>query len=263
MDSSTSASETRENVFLFVYVSLFYAKSNFKEKISTRVRKRIKKSSEEYIMIPIWILRYKKHSENFKLPKKLILLCMDYDMTCWKSKVISNVTVKLRERYIKIYVPRPLDPDFHSFLHWTKTSGVKIRPAFKKSYLFPELEDMKSWYWEKRLNFLLVARYFLLVTFCSLLVTFCLFARCLLWNEVTMNRKKMFWSLRNSATDIFLASFWNFRNFFWMVVFKVFSTCKTIFKVGIKSQILDITMMSLLQYLDTFLSTFMHLKSQK
>ena len=140
-----------------------------------------------------------------------------------------------------------------------------------------------------RLNFLLVARYFLLVarcsllfarcsllsarcslifcslliTFCSLLVTFCSFARCLLWNKVTVNRKKMVWLLRNSATDIFLANFWDFRNFFWMVVFKVFSTCKTIFKVGIKSQILDINIMSPLQYLDTFLTTFTFLKSQK
>ena len=84
-----------------------------------------------------------------------------------------------------------------------------------------------------RLNFLFVARYFLLVarcsllfarcsllsarcslifcslliTFCSLLVTFCSFARCLLWNKVTVNHKKMFWLLRNSTTDIFLANF--------------------------------------------------------
>ena len=118
--------------------------------------------------------------------------------------------------------------------------------------------------------FLLVARYFLrfarcrlLFARCSSLVTFCSFARCLLWNKITMNREKMVWLLRNSATNIFLANFWDFRNFFWMVVFKVFSTCKTIFKVGIKSQILDITMMSLLQYLDTILTTFMYLKSQK
>ena len=56
-------------------------------------------------------------------------------------------------------------------------------------------------------NFLLVAHYFLLVAFCSLLVTFCSFARCLLWNKVTVNHKKMFWLLRNSTTDIFLANF--------------------------------------------------------
>ena len=83
-------------------------------------------------------------------------------------------------------------------------------------------------------NFLLVAHFFLLVAFCSLLVTFCSFARCVLWNKVTVNRKKMVWLLWNSATDIFLANLWDFRNFFWLVVFKVFSTCKTIFKVGIK-----------------------------
>ena len=52
--------------------------------------------------------------------------------------------------------------------------------------------------------FLLIARCFLLVVFCSLLVTFCLFARCLLWNKVTVNHKKMVWLLRNSATDIYL-----------------------------------------------------------
>ena len=38
-----------------------------------------------------------------------------------------------------------------------------------------------------------------------------------------------------------------------MVLFKVFSTCKTIFKVDMKS--IDITLISLLQYLDTFSST--------
>ena len=48
--------------------------------------------------------------------------------------------------------------------------------------------------------FLLIARYFLrvilysfLVTFYSLLVTFCSFAHCLLWNKVTVNRKKIVW----------------------------------------------------------------------
>ena len=111
--------------------------------------------------------------------------------------------------------------------------------------------------------FLLVARPLLLFTRCSLLVTFCSFARCLLWNKITVSREKMVWLLRNSTTNIFVANLWDFRNFFWMVIFKVFSTCKTIFKVGIKSQILDITMMSLLQYLDTILTTFMYLKSQK
>ena len=91
--------------------------------------------------------------------------------------------------------------------------------------------------------FLLVARYFLLVARrsllfarCPSLVTFCSFARCLLWNKITVSREKMVWLLRNSTTNIFVANVWDFRNFFWMVIFKVFSTCKTIFKVGIKSQ---------------------------
>ena len=83
--------------------------------------------------------------------------------------------------------------------------------------------------------FLLVARRSLLFARCLLLVTFCSFARCLLWNKITVNREKMVWLLRNWATNIFLANFWDLRSFFWMVVFKAFSTCKTIFKVGIKS----------------------------
>ena len=56
-----------------------------------------------------------------------------------------------------------------------------------------------------------VARYFLLVAFCSLSVTFCSFARCLLRNKLTVNSKKMVWLLQNSATDIFLARFLDFR----------------------------------------------------
>ena len=83
--------------------------------------------------------------------------------------------------------------------------------------------------------FLLVARRSLLFARCLLLVTFCSFARCLLWNKITVNREKMVWLLRNWATNIFLANFWDLRSFFWMVVFKAFSTCKTIFKVDIKS----------------------------
>ena len=66
--------------------------------------------------------------------------------------------------------------------------------------------------------FLLVLRYFLLVTFCSLLVFFL---------------SKLLWT-----ANAFLTNFWDFRNFFWIVVFKVFSTCKTIFEVDIKLQIL-------------------------
>ena len=48
----------------------------------------------------------------------------------------------------------------------------------------------------------------------------------------------MVWLWRNSATDIYLTNFWVFCNFFCMAVFKVFSTCNTIPKVDIKSQIL-------------------------
>ena len=34
----------------------------------------------------------------------------------------------------------------HTFLHWTKTSWVKIGLPLKKSCLFQELEDMRNWY---------------------------------------------------------------------------------------------------------------------
>ena len=90
-----------------------------------------------------------------EIPKKLIPVCMDYDVTfrdCWKSKVISVKLVwnhcETSRRYIKIHGPQPLDPAPNIFLLWIKTFGVKIRPAVKTSYLFHELEEMKSWYCE-------------------------------------------------------------------------------------------------------------------
>ena len=69
----------------------------------------------------------------------------------------------------------------------------------------------------------------------------------------------MIWLYRNSATDIFLANFWDFDKFIWMVVFKGFSICKTIYIVEIKSlnclNWYHFDLVSLLQYLDTLLST--------
>ena len=59
------------------------------------------------------------------------------------SKVKSNITVKLWGGISKFTVLGP-----RTFLHWIKISGVKIRSALKKSYLFHELEDIKSWYCE-------------------------------------------------------------------------------------------------------------------
>ena len=55
----------------------------------------------------------------------------------------------------------------------------------------------------------------------------------------------------------FLANFWNFDKIFWMLVFKVSSTCKTIFKITIMTLILPQLIWSWcpwLQYLETFLS---------
>ena len=45
-------------------------------------------------------------------------------------------------------------------------------------------------------------------------------------------------TIMNSSTDILHANFWDFDKFFWLVIFKIFSTCKIIFKVDIKSHIL-------------------------
>ena len=115
-----------------------------------------------------------------------------------------------------------------------------------------------------RLNFLLVARCSLVFARCSLVFARCsllfarsslLFARCsLLWNKIFVNRKKNSLTITKFSHRYFLANFWDFGDFFWMVVFKVFSTYKTIFKVGIVTNIgwIDITLISLLQYLDTF-----------
>ena len=98
----------------------------------------------------------------------------------------------------------------------------------------------------KRLNFLLVTFCSLLVTFCSLLLIFCsflltlcsllfaccslLFARCLLFFRPNYYEIKLLWTAKkwfdNSETppDIFSL--------------QIFSTCKIIFKVDIKSQLL-------------------------
>ena len=72
-------------------------------------------------------------------------------------------------------------------------------------------------------------------TFCSLFFGRCslVFARCLLvfacysllFRPSYCEQQKIgYW---NSTTDIFLANFWDFGKFFWMIVFKVFSTCNT------------------------------------
>ena len=78
-------------------------------------------------------------------------------------------------------------------------------------------------------------------------------------SKITVNRKIMVWLYPNSATDIFLANFWDFDKFIWMVVFKGFSICKTIYIVEIKSlnclNWYHFDLVSLLQYLDTLLST--------
>ena len=130
--------------------------------------------------------------------------------------------------------------------------------------------------------FLHVASYFLLVAAYSLLVAcyflsvapYFLLVACYFFVHITVQWNYCQPQKRNGSTitklrhKCFPCILWDFGNFFWMVVCKVFSTCKTIFKVDIKSQIFFELktlkqLMSLLQYLDTFLYTFMCLKSQK
>ena len=117
--------------------------------------------------------------------------------------------------------------------------------------------------------FFLVIRYFLPVAPYFLLV---IFSSKLLWHKVIVNRKKAVWLERNSAADTFRANFWDFGSFFWMEIFKVFSTYKIIFKVENVTNFfeiftniaeIDVNLMFLLQYMDMFSSTFMYLKSQK
>ena len=60
---------------------------------------------------------------------------------------ISNITVKPRGGISKFTVPGSSTPaSILFFCCWIKISGLKERPALEKSYLFHELEDMKSWY---------------------------------------------------------------------------------------------------------------------
>ena len=66
---------------------------------------------------------------------------------CWESKVISNIAAKLRRSIQNSQSPVPL-PWHQYFLHWIKSSGVKIRPALKNRYLFHEPEDLNSRYCE-------------------------------------------------------------------------------------------------------------------
>ena len=77
---------------------------------------------------------------------------MDYDVHLGKKmlKIKSNEYYhrKTFRRCIKIHGPWTLDPSPHTFLHWIKTSVVKIRPALKKWYLFHDLEETKGWYCE-------------------------------------------------------------------------------------------------------------------
>ena len=56
-----------------------------------------------------------------KIPKELILLCMDYDAYLGKKmlKIKSNKYYhrKTLRRYVKIHGPWTLDPSPHTFLH--------------------------------------------------------------------------------------------------------------------------------------------------
>ena len=46
--------------------------------------------------------------------------------------------------------PGTLGP--HTFLHRTYTSGVKITPVLKKSYVLHKAEKVKNSYWENNYN---------------------------------------------------------------------------------------------------------------
>ena len=151
-----------------------------------------------------------------------------------------------------------------SFTFNTSVSNVQY---FSDKYIFAMVPTKGAVH--KRLKFLLVAHCSLLFACCSLVFGPCsllfalcsllyvccllvsarcslLFPRCSLLvaryffvhitvNEITVNGKRMVWLKRKSATDIFLANIRDFGKFFWMMVFKVVSTCKRIFKVDIKS----------------------------
>ena len=73
---------------------------------------------------------------------------MDYDVALrlgnvesQKSKVISLKNFEEVYQNLRSPAPQPQPPYFFTL---NKDSGVKIRPGLKKSYLFHELEDMKS-----------------------------------------------------------------------------------------------------------------------
>ena len=74
----------------------------------------------------------------------------------------------------------------------------------------------------------------MLVARCSLI-----FARCSLFFRPNYCEIRLLWTTKKWFDyDETLPQIFSFPFLFWMVVFKVFLTCKTIFKVDIKSQIL-------------------------
>ena len=86
-----------------------------------------------------------------EISKELFILCLDYEKG-WKSKVISNITVK-RRVISKLTVPSTSTLVPILSIHWIKSSEVKTRPVLKKkSYFFHELGDKKSWYYENNYN---------------------------------------------------------------------------------------------------------------
>ena len=114
----------------------------------------------------------------------------------------------------------------------------------------------------------------MLVAFCSLLFACCLlffacylllfghcsllFAHYLLVFPPNYCEIKLLWAAKEwfdyneTRPQIFFLEISEILlSFFWIVVFNVFSTCKTIFKIDIKSQILPelITILTILQYL--------------
>ena len=148
--------------------------------------------------------------------------------------------------------------DKRSYLNFSKsrtTNQDEINEEIVLFHKIPFSNQIKI----TRLKFLLVARCLLLFARCLLL-----FARYpLLFRSNYCEIKLLRSAKKCSATDIFLGNLWDFDEFFWMLVFKVFSTCKTVSKVDIKSLILSqlIPLWCLCYNSGQFFIYFMNLKS--
>ena len=149
-------------------------------------------------------------SPNGQFPDRTLLA-----ITLWKFHILNEFFSYLPLKFYLFLKSRQyfmffifISKYFNSFLVFNHCISQKVRLNFllvaRCSLLFTRCSLLVTFYsllvtfcsllvtfCSLLVNFLLVAHYFLLVAFCSsLLVTFCSFARCLLWNKVTVNRKK-------------------------------------------------------------------------